>query len=170
METCKKQFVQCKHVCMKRCHSSDPCNESECIVGIKIFCKCGSINKVIKCGDYKKIEDNENYKFDCNDECKRKERLKKIEIAFEGLLKYNEEKLISDGVMTQEQLDQTPLTQYQDIKFDRFFINYAKKYLKSLIDVEGVIEKALKNQTKTFKIQCFDKNDYIFLLENLSSK
>lgn len=85
METCKKDFLNCKHTCMKRCHPGI-CNEIECIVGIKTLCKCGTINKVIKCGELKKIEDSKNYKIDCTDECKRKERLKKIEVAFDGLV------------------------------------------------------------------------------------
>lgn len=86
METCKKQFVKCKHLCMKRCHYSNSCCEIDCIVGIKVVCACGTINKTIKCGDLKKSEYGENYKLDCNDECKKKERLRKIEIAFDGLV------------------------------------------------------------------------------------
>jgi len=38
--------------------------------------------------------------------------------------------------------------------------------------MEAIIEKSLKNLTitKEFKIPCADKNNYAFLLENLTSK
>lgn len=91
---CGRQFKYCKHNCKKRCHGDSDCWEIECDAKVKISCKCKVNKKDFKCGEVKKLSNNfsEEYFINCNDECKRVERLKKIEIAFDGLFKYNQEK------------------------------------------------------------------------------
>jgi len=72
--------------------------------------------------------------------------------------------------MTAEQLEiSNNAPKYHDKKFERSFLNFAKKNLISIIEVESIIEIALKNLTKTFKIPCADKKAFIFLMENLTS-
>jgi len=91
---CNRQFKFCKHICKKRCHGESDCWEIECDVKVKINCKCKVNSKDYRCGEVKKLSKNFSEKFfiACNDECKRIERLKKIEVAFDGLFKYNQEK------------------------------------------------------------------------------
>lgn len=92
--TCGRVFQYCKHQCKKRCHGDKDCYEIECDTKIKLFCKCKINSKDFRCGEAKKLTNNfrDEYYLPCNDECKRIERLKKIEIAFDGLFKYNQEK------------------------------------------------------------------------------
>jgi len=91
---CGRQFTFCKHNCKKRCHGESDCWEIECDAKVKISCKCKVNKKDFKCGEVKKLSNNckEDYFISCNDECKKIERLKKIEVAFDGLFKYNQEK------------------------------------------------------------------------------
>ena len=91
---CGRQFKYCKHTCKKRCHGESDCYELECDIKLKIFCKCKVNSKDYRCGEVKKLSNNfsEEFFILCNDECKRIERLKKIEIAFDGLFKYNQER------------------------------------------------------------------------------
>ena len=87
---CGRDLNFCKHTCLKKCHGESDCNEILCEQKIKIFCKCKTHSKDFKCGDLKVKSNNftEDYFIDCNDQCKKVERLKKIEIAFDGLFKY----------------------------------------------------------------------------------
>ncbi len=92
--SCGRQFKYCKHICKKRCHGESDCWEIECDIKVKINCICKVNSKDFRCGEVKKLSNNfgEEYFLNCNDECKRIERLKKIEFAFDGLFKYNQEK------------------------------------------------------------------------------
>jgi len=58
---------------------------------------------------------------------------------------------------------------YQNTKFDRQTVNFAKKYTKKIIEVEVIIEKALRNLVKgTYKIQNLDKTQFNFFTEFLT--
>ena len=97
---CKRNFLNCEHNCKQKCHGESPCDEYLCDEKIFWYCKCKNNYKTVICGKYKKEKDlfekehpNEPYVIPCNDDCIKKERLKSINEAFEGLKNISESKI-----------------------------------------------------------------------------
>ncbi len=172
---CGRDFLKCKHKCTKRCHGEDECREIDCESIIKITCSCKVNIRNMKCGEYKKLIDNDpSYVLQCNEECKKKDRLKKIEQAFDGLLKFSDEKFKSmykkpESAKDDENMNNLNHVKYSDIKFDHSVIEFAKNKIKFFIELEMVIDKAVTNLEKKFEIHNLDKKLYKFTSEILKN-
>ena len=97
---CKRPLINCDHICKQKCHGESPCDEYKCEEKILWYCKCRNNSKQVICGQYKQYKDNyikehpnELYVLQCNDDCIKKERLKSINEAFEGLKNISESKV-----------------------------------------------------------------------------
>ena len=172
---CGRDFLKCKHKCTKRCHGEDECREIDCESIIKITCSCKVNLRNIKCGEYKKIIDSDpSYVLECNDECKKKDRLKKIEQAFDGLLKFSDEKFKSmykkpDNAKEDENQNSISHVKYSEIKFDHVVIEFVKNKVKFFIELEVLIDKAVTNLEKKYEIHNIDKKLYWFTHELLKN-
>ena len=97
---CKRTFINCEHICKLKCHGESPCDEFKCEEKTLFYCKCRNNSKQVICGENKKLKEkfekehpNELYVLPCNDNCIKKERLKSINEAFEGLKNISESKV-----------------------------------------------------------------------------
>ena len=97
---CKRTFLNCEHFCKRQCHGESSCDEYSCDEKIFWYCKCKNNYKKVICGNYKKEKEqfekehpNELYVIPCNEDCIKKERLKNINEAFEGLKNISESKV-----------------------------------------------------------------------------
>lgn len=166
MMQCGRDLQECKHKCMKRCHGEDDCPEIDCEVQIKIVCKCKTFSRNIKCGEFKKLYNNDpNYCLPCIEECAKKDRLKRIEQAFDDLLKFSEEKnkVFSrkfDNSNHEESTQFGSGLKFIDTKFDNNLLLFAKKNVKFIIELEALIEKSLKNQSIKRELPKFEKKLY----------
>jgi len=172
---CGREYQLCEHTCPRLCHGESDCNEFNCLASVKIFCLCKINSKMVKCIDLKKVENKQEELISCNEECKKHEKLKRIELAFEGLLKISQERFphYYEKKNLEEIKNEDGITiSHTDTKFDPNMINFAKRNLKLIIKVEGIVENALKNQTKTHEIQNLDKRSFTvindFLISNLN--
>jgi hypothetical protein len=162
--------MSCKHKCTKRCHGESECFEVGCEAAVKILCSCKVNSRTMKCGEYKKLIQREpTYILPCSEECKKVQRLKKIEECFQGLEKFNEERFgnlykKNEDVNSEDKID----IKYTDVKFDHLYLKFAKHRLDFIIDVENTVEKALKNLTgDKYQIPKLDKNTFITTAEFL---
>ena len=170
---CGRQYELCQHTCPRLCHGESNCNEFNCQGNVKIFCTCKINSKVVRCIDLKKVENNPESLISCNDECKKHERLKRIELAFEGLLKISQEKYphYYEKMNLEDVKTEGGITiSHTDNKFDSNMINFAKKNMKLIIRVEAIVENALKNQTSSHEITNLDKKSFFLISEFLTSK
>jgi len=168
--------MSCKHKCTKRCHGETDCWEVECEAIVKAYCSCKTTSKSLKCGELKKLSNDGPYVLPCNDDCKKAERMRKIEECFQGLLKYNEERFghlysNKDTTNTPNDADNNkPIIKYIDTKYDHSTLRLARNKLSFIIEVENIIEKALKNLTSTkYEISKLDKNMYAATAEFLKT-
>jgi len=171
---CGRDFNKCKHKCTKRCHGEDDCNEVGCESMIKSYCVCKVNSRNIKCGEFKKIIDKDPaYIIPCNEECKKKERLRKIEQAFDGLLKFSDENFKSMFKKSEnpkeENEENKSSVKYSDIKFDNSVIEFVKTRIKTFMELEGLIDKAVINLEKKYEINNLDKKLYMFISELLKN-
>jgi len=176
MMLCGRDYKLCKHKCSKRCHGEDGCIEIECDIQIKIFCKCKVFSRSIKCGEYKKLYED-SYILPCVEECAKQLRLKKIENMFDDLFKYNEEKnkiftkkiLNTDDTSNNHSLDDHFSNKYIDTKFENNLLNFAKKNLRLILELEVLVEKALKNIGQKFELPKIEKKLFIHCIELLKN-
>jgi hypothetical protein len=169
---CGRTFLQCQHTCPRLCHGESDCNESHCTQSVKIFCPCKINIKMVKCVDLKRAENNTETLISCGEDCKKFERLKKIEVAFEGLLKISQEKYPEyyEKRNLEEIKNEDGITiSHTDTKFNSAMILWAMKNLKLVIQVESLVEKALKNQTVLYEISNLEKKNYFMVTDFLTS-
>jgi hypothetical protein len=167
--------MPCKHKCTKRCHGESECREVECEAVTKVYCPCKTIFRSIKCGELLKLNQKEEqpYVYPCNEECKKALRMKKIEECFQGLLKFDEERF-GDHYRNKTPAEVTSEDKvnikYIDIKYDHGILRFAKHKLSFIIEVENIVEKALKNITSSkYEIPKLDKNTFITTAEYLKT-
>jgi hypothetical protein len=179
MMPCGRDLNRCKHKCSKRCHGEEDCNEYECELLIKSFCKCKVNFRNIKCGEFKKLVDNSiegTFYIPCSEECSKKERVKKIEKAFDDLLKLSEEKNYKfsskkdDPSSDSINIDvDNKLSKISESKFDQNILTFAKKNIKLIMEIEVMVEKSLKNQQIKNELPKLEKKYFITLTSFLNT-
>ena len=183
--TCGRQYTACEHCCQARCHGESDCDESACDKSVTVFCKCGTVSKVIKCGLYKQSS-NADIEVACNDECIKKQRLRNIEEAFKGLKAISEEKMkLLYPNYSSESVDE--LKKEIPGKYDWDTLSKALEKIEVVMKFEEVLYKkifAAKNEmdapimpqeqsaptqikrlSKDIKIQIDDDDDYEMICE-----
>jgi transcriptional repressor NF-X1 len=73
----------CGHPCSDKCHAPSPCKEIKpCQHKILITCSCQRIKQEARCNAVKGSGGNNSKTLDCDDECLRLERNRKLQLAF----------------------------------------------------------------------------------------
>ena len=177
---CKRNFLKCNHFCKQKCHGESPCDEYKCDEKINWYCKCKNNFREVICGKYKQEKDlfekehpNEPYVIPCNDDCIKKERLRSINEAFEGLKNISESKIKllypNCNIDGSEEVKREHPTKYHNDSiwmaidnFDIFFevekelyknVSKAQKMKKEKKDEEQKEETQKEEKEKTFLIQ-----------------
>ena len=76
-ERCGQQRSECKHRCLEPCHPNKPCPSTPCEAEIRVYCKCGHrfVNTICKSMP-------EREAIECNSDCWKYQREKKLAMAF----------------------------------------------------------------------------------------
>lgn len=81
-QSCGKAKKACAHPCEEPCHAPSICHEDKpCQNKMLITCRCQYLKQEIKCGASKRSEGNSKKLLDCDGECARLERNRKLALA-----------------------------------------------------------------------------------------
>ena len=81
-QMCGKPKKTCQHPCEEQCHAPFACREDKpCQRKILVTCACQHIKKEVRCNASKTNEGNQKETLNCDDECARLERNRKLALA-----------------------------------------------------------------------------------------
>ena len=179
---CNRQLIECDHYCKMKCHGESDCDEYRCEVMVSVFCKCNTMSIKYKCGELKKIKENnqDNNLVECGEECIRKERLRNIEEAFKGLSQISEEKvkLLYPNYNPQaneefkkeipQKYDWDTIAQAQE-KID-VIMRFEIELYKKIVDAKNEIQRSvLGKQEEKDKVQKEDNSNQEFTIQQDST-